>query len=65
VPSFSAFWSQWLSTKLWTQFEEFEHMKMKVSALLLSVAAIAFQFGNCSAFLGDLVGDAIFLRGID
>lgn len=40
-------------------------MKMKVTALLISVAAIAFQFGNCAAFLGDLVGDSIFLRGID
>jgi hypothetical protein len=40
-------------------------MKMKVTALMLSVAAIAFQFGNCAAFLGDLVGDAFWLRGID
>lgn len=40
-------------------------MKMKVTALVLAVVAIAFQFGNCATFLGDLVGDSIFLRGID
>jgi hypothetical protein len=38
---------------------------MKVTALMLSVAGIAFQFNNCARFLGDLAGDAIFLRGID
>lgn len=42
-------------------------MKLKMKLALLSVASgvIAFQFGNCMQFLGDLAGDAFWLRGID
>lgn len=40
-------------------------MKTKIAALLLSMTALTFQFNNCARFLGDLAGDAFWLRGID
>ncbi len=40
-------------------------LKFKVWALAMSAGMIAFQFNNCARFLGDLAGDALWLRGID
>jgi hypothetical protein len=42
-------------------------MKLKVKLALfgLSAGMIALQFGSCARFLGDLLGDALWLRGID
>ena len=39
-------------------------MKLKAKAFLITVAAMTFQVG-CGRFLGDLVGDIIWLRAID
>ncbi|MGE0481978.1 MAG: hypothetical protein AB7Q17_16070 [Phycisphaerae bacterium] len=44
--------------------------KIRMAMLALTAGMIAFQFGGCSAgnllrFLGDLAGDALWLRGID
>lgn len=40
-------------------------LKLKLVLIGLSSGMIAFQFSSCARFLGDLVGDAVFLRGID
>lgn len=49
-------------------------MKMRIKVALLTVAASAITsmlhlscggFGDWGRFLGDLVGDQIFLRGVD
>jgi len=40
-------------------------MKLKIALLALSAGAIALQLNQCLQFLGDLAGDALFLRGID
>ncbi len=39
-------------------------MKLKAKAFLITLVAMTFQVG-CGRFFGDLVGDAIWLRGID
>jgi hypothetical protein len=41
------------------------NLKLKMALLGLAAGALAFQFGSCAAFLGDLLGDAVWLRGID
>ena len=40
-------------------------LKFKLALLALSGGMIVFQFTNCSAFWGDLVGDTIFLSIVD
>lgn len=40
-------------------------MKMKVAAMLMALTGVAFQFTNCARFLGDLVGDRIWLSVVD
>lgn len=40
-------------------------IKTKMALLALSLMGAAFQLGQCAHFLGDLVGDAIWLGGID
>lgn len=40
-------------------------MSRKFKLLVFLGAGVVLQFGSCARFLGDLVGDAIFLRGID
>lgn len=40
-------------------------LRMKLALLAVSAGMIAFQFNNCMRFLGDLAGDALWLRGID
>jgi hypothetical protein len=41
--------------------------RFKVAMLTLATlgTGIVLQFGNCAVFLGDLLGDTVFLRGID
>jgi hypothetical protein len=39
-------------------------MSKRLALLTMSVG-ILFQLGNCARFLGDLVGDTIWLRAID
>ncbi len=41
------------------------NLKLKLAILGLAAGVVAFQFGNCAAFVGDLLGDALWLRGID
>ncbi len=40
-------------------------LRLKLTLLALSAGTLAFQLGNCARFLGDLAGDALWLRGID
>lgn len=40
-------------------------IKTKLALLALSVMGAAFQVGQCAQFWGDLLGDTIWLRGID
>lgn len=40
-------------------------MKAKMLMLALSLGAFAMQFNNCARFIGDILGDALWLRGID
>jgi hypothetical protein len=40
-------------------------LRTKLALLGLSAGMIAFQLGSCLQFLGDLAGDALWLRGID
>jgi hypothetical protein len=40
-------------------------IKTKLVLLALSMMGVAFQAGQCAQFLGDLIGDTLWLRGID
>ncbi len=40
-------------------------LKLKITLLGLSAGMITLQLFNCSRFLGDFIGDALWLRGID
>jgi hypothetical protein len=40
-------------------------LKLKLALFGLSAGMITLQLFNCSRFLGDLLGDALWLRGID
>ena len=40
-------------------------LKFKMTLLGLSAGMIALQFFNCARFFGDLLGDALWLRGVD
>lgn len=39
--------------------------RVKLILLGLATGTLALQLFNCSRFLGDLLGDALFLRRID
>lgn len=40
-------------------------MKLKLMLLGLSAGMIALQAAQCARFWGDLLGDIVWLRGID
>jgi hypothetical protein len=40
-------------------------IKTKLALLALSVMGVAFQAATCARFWGDLLGDTLWLRGID
>ena len=40
-------------------------LKLKMAFLGLSAGMITLQLFNCARFVGDLLGDALWLRGID
>jgi hypothetical protein len=41
-------------------------MKAKYRLMLLAASAgLVLQLGNCARFWGDLLGDIVWLRGID
>ncbi len=41
------------------------NLKLKLVMLALAAGGVAMQLGACARIIGDLVGDSIFLRGID
>lgn len=41
------------------------NLKLKLVVLALTAGGVALQIGACARLVGDLFGDAIFLRGID
>ena len=40
-------------------------LKLKLALIGLSSGMIASPLSSCARFFGDLVGDAVFLRGVD
>ncbi len=38
--------------------------RIKLAILTVSLGAL-FQLGNCATFLGDVLGDVVWLRAID
>lgn len=39
--------------------------RVKLALIAVTVGAFVMQLGQCARFLGDLAGDALWLRGID
>lgn len=39
--------------------------RFKLTLIALTAAGVVLQLGSCARFLGDVLGDQLWLRGID